>query len=1116
MCHTLATHLLACLTIAVLSTLSLVEAQGGPVMCGNTMCLNGGTCVNSMCDCSGIGYTGVQCQIAMDCPMEAAAGILWRPNTPGMLSSVAAVPCNIAFLGLQAGTITRTCTNGTWSPLDYSGCSFNAEQVDSRAFMLIWIPLAVDEPQLTSALPQVKAEIYRLLSVSSTLPLSLLSTVEVTKPTTYLSATFLLTLAMRQPSPGLVATLNVTGPAFEAGQAVIGGLATAVGAPWGVQGFYEADSCLCKQPTDQVFLGLCEDIVPIPACSCKDMNNTCRCFFPYFIGDGETCTVDEDGDGYPNVLLESCADLSSDQRNVSYCIPDNCPSHYNPAQDVTKCIAPLGFSSGCLMEEDEVWEVSWGNTLPGQTDMQRCPQGPGFITRDCSPKGWMKAQADQCGSYRFSLLQDDIMSIFDDDDIETRLVNSVDIFDEVRLQTAPLGRRVSILPSDLDVSNQLINTILELLEEIQEGEIQVSIPNFNVLDIMSNILASTNLNGWISIQQRAAGSRQLLDIAERYGLYLSRSVGDDDNDRRLFQSDNVVLSYRSTNPDTDGDHMFPEAEEDINSTFTSIPAQISIPMSFLREQMGRNRTSVPVSTILYRNMEQVLPVTRNSTEVASMVLSTQVAQRGVLNSPMLQTDPIVMKFVFDADSNSSTAKYICAFWQFSTPIGSGSWETDGVAMMSQEWSADNKTLTITCNATHLTSFAVLVDLSGTLDAGNNDTGVSVTELLALQIVSYIGCAISLICLLATIIFFVVMGSELFRKVHYFIHLNLSISLFLGYLMFVAGIETARANHGACVFVAVWLHYFFLASFSWMLCEGIMLYLMLVVVFSKLSEKWWFFLLVGYGLPVIPVVITVAVSTAGYGVYTEGILNYCWLPTSNGVIWGFVGPMLAIIMVNLVFLVIALVTVFRAARGSVKRGRTITGKRRESESMDISERKTLFVKLLTSTLVLLPLLGVTWILGIFTVNDNTTLFAWLFTIINSLQGLFIFFFHVVRSDKVWNSSRARSARDTLRKQVSRSSLKLPPNKRYTLERGETTASILNDDISSSQKVSVSLGDFEENLEEQLEMQESEQVINVPPDVVTACKIENDGVGNKENMANKKESAKIVDQSETTCT
>ena len=42
-----------------------MEAQGGPVMCGtgSNMCLNGGTCVNSICDCSGTGYTGVQCQI---------------------------------------------------------------------------------------------------------------------------------------------------------------------------------------------------------------------------------------------------------------------------------------------------------------------------------------------------------------------------------------------------------------------------------------------------------------------------------------------------------------------------------------------------------------------------------------------------------------------------------------------------------------------------------------------------------------------------------------------------------------------------------------------------------------------------------------------------------------------------------------------------------------------------------------------------------------------------------------------------------------------------------------------------------------------------------------------
>ena len=50
----------------------------------------------------------------------------------------------------------------------------------------------------------------------------------------------------------------------------------------------------------------------------------------------------------------------------------------------------------------------------------------------------------------------------------------------------------------------------------------------------------------------------------------------------------------------------------------------------------------------------------------------------------------------------------------------------------------------------------------------------------------------------------------------------------------------------CAFVAGLLHYFFLASFCWMLCEGVMLYLMMVVVFSKLAKKWWFFLLLGWG------------------------------------------------------------------------------------------------------------------------------------------------------------------------------------------------------------------------------------------------------------------------------
>ena len=52
---------------------------------------------------------------------------------------------------------------------------------------------------------------------------------------------------------------------------------------------------------------------------------------------------------------------------------------------------------------------------------------------------------------------------------------------------------------------------------------------------------------------------------------------------------------------------------------------------------------------------------------------------------------------------------------------------------------------------------------------------------------------------------------------------------------------------SCLIVAILLHYFFLAAFSWMLCEGILLFIMLKFVFYRgfLKSKV-FFLLLGWG------------------------------------------------------------------------------------------------------------------------------------------------------------------------------------------------------------------------------------------------------------------------------
>ena len=48
-------------------------------------------------------------------------------------------------------------------------------------------------------------------------------------------------------------------------------------------------------------------------------------------------------------------------------------------------------------------------------------------------------------------------------------------------------------------------------------------------------------------------------------------------------------------------------------------------------------------------------------------------------------------------------------------------------------------------------------------------------------------------------------------------------------------------------VAVLLHYLFTSAFCWMLCEGVILYLMLVVVFNNRFNNRLFFFALGWGM-----------------------------------------------------------------------------------------------------------------------------------------------------------------------------------------------------------------------------------------------------------------------------
>jgi len=58
----------------------------------------------------------------------------------------------------------------------------------------------------------------------------------------------------------------------------------------------------------------------------------------------------------------------------------------------------------------------------------------------------------------------------------------------------------------------------------------------------------------------------------------------------------------------------------------------------------------------------------------------------------------------------------------------------------------------------------------------------------------------------------------------------------------------------CTIVAVAIQYFFLCSFCWMLSEGIVLYFLVVKVFSSLQKRWYILLFLSWGMEIIVIKI----------------------------------------------------------------------------------------------------------------------------------------------------------------------------------------------------------------------------------------------------------------------
>ncbi|XP_070648744.1 adhesion G protein-coupled receptor E2-like isoform X4 [Bos indicus] len=350
-------------------------------------------------------------------------------------------------------------------------------------------------------------------------------------------------------------------------------------------------------------------------------------------------------------------------------------------------------------------------------------------------------------------------------------------------------------------------------------------------------------------------------------------------------------------------------------------------------------------------LQEVPPILLS--DVISVFISNSNTQN--LSSPV--------KFVFRHSRTSETkGKVHCVFWE-QGQNGSGHWATRGCRMM------DNRDDSTTCQCTHFSSFAVLMAYYNMQE-----------EDPALTVITYMGLSLSLLCLFLAALTFLL--CKAIQSISTSLHLQLSLCLFLAHLLFLTAIDRTESKV-LCAIIAGALHYLYLASFTWMLLEGLQLFLtarnLTVVNYSsanRFMKKLTF--PVGYGVPAVIVAISSASRPHLYGTPKR-----CWLSTEKGFVWTFLGPVCTIFSINLVFFLITF---------------WIVKKKLSSLNSDVSTlRKT---RMLTfKATAQLFILGCTWCLGILQVGPAPHVMAYLFTIINSLQGFFIFLVYCLLSQQV---------------------------------------------------------------------------------------------------------------------
>ncbi|XP_064564356.1 adhesion G-protein coupled receptor G6 isoform X2 [Zonotrichia leucophrys gambelii] len=538
-----------------------------------------------------------------------------------------------------------------------------------------------------------------------------------------------------------------------------------------------------------------------------------------------------------------------------------------------------------------------------------------------------------------------------------------------------------------DIANQLLNltgegqqltsdkvndVVQKLKKIVNDEEIDESLGS-TVVTIFSNILASSD-------SVLAASSSEALKTIDALALkihFAGPSMSISTRNLALGVSSINSTSFKGGAFSVSPQNNASDFQIDFDKNQTSAIASVVLPPSLLKNLSQDEFEVISRAQFTFFNKNGLFQDAENPANLTSFVVACSI---GNLTIQDLQD---YVKITIKHTKIQEDPKPTCVFWDMNKNGGSGGWNPAGCQVDAE--SNENETV---CLCNHLTHFGVLMDLQRAV------TQIDPQNTKVLTFITYIGCGISAIFSAATLLTYIAF-EKLRRDYPSKILMNLSTALlFLNLIFLLDGWIASFDIDGLCIAVAALLHFFLLATFTWMGLEAVHMYIALVKVFNTYIRRYILkFCIIGWGLPALVIAIVLASANTnashiygkqlyGRDASGQGGDDFCWI--KNEVVFyvtcaGYFGIMF---LMNVAMFIVVMVQ--------------ICGRNGKRTNRSLKEE---ILRNLRSVVSLTFLLGMTWGFAFFAWGPLTLAFLYLFSIFNSLQGLFIFVFHCAMKENV---------------------------------------------------------------------------------------------------------------------